>query len=397
MNTPLLNSVSTLGQAHLLAKASACPQCQQRNTLKAHAVRKEGPNLGRLFMSCLSCGKFIWLTGNETSTTPRPARSRSPAPALNADQCEEAGLWDDIATRPSDDAIRLIYADWLEDHGQPERATYLRRALERDQAVASSAAWQALQYECDELLRRHGDVWHGGLRQCAYRWELSGGLVERVQIDVEGFVRWGDRLVREAPTAEWYLQYVGWSELRRFVACDALGQVRRLVLEGDFLGEAVQILSACKRVTNLRSLDLAELGLRQAGLRTLILSQYLRELRHLNLSANDLSGSAVALLASTRAFPKLEALSLAENLELGDAEVRALTHSAQLTQLNRLCLAGTSITSETAEILEAWPRLGELRYLDVSNTDFGTRGLYRLRRAARVSPDLVIIHNSLSN
>jgi uncharacterized protein (TIGR02996 family) len=347
-------------------------------------------------MSCLSCGKFVWLTGTEPKPS-RSVRTRTVTATPSEAQCEEAGLWGDIAAQPREDALRLIYADWLEDHGHGERATFLRRSLAREQALAQSAPWQALQAECDELVRVHGDVWFGALRQCAYRWELAGGLVDRIAVDVEGFVRWGERLVREAPTAEWTVQYGNWSGLRRFVACEALSQVRRLVLEGDFLGEAVQILSTCKRVTNLRSLDLAELGLRQTGVRTLVLSQYLRELRHLNLSANDMTGSSVALLASTRAFPRLEALSLAENAQVGDAEVRALTYSAHLTHLNRLCLAGTSITSETAEILEGWPRLGELRYLDVSNTEFGTRGLYRLRRAAQVSPDLVIIHSSLSN
>ncbi|MFQ3592747.1 MAG: TIGR02996 domain-containing protein [Gemmataceae bacterium] len=397
MNAPIPNPVHSLDQARLLARSIACPQCRRHNTLHAHLVRKQGPNFGRLFMSCLSCGRFIWLRGEDKAAGgPRPRPSAS-SPQASAEEREQAGLWDEIACSPGDHCLRRIYADWLEDHGQPERARYLRQELARQEAVAGSVEWQVLLNECDQLVRTHGDVWFSALRQCGYRWEIAGGLVERISIDAEGFVRWGKRLVAEAPTAEWTLHYQGWTELRRFVSCEALRQVRRLVLEGDFLGEAVQILSTCKRVVNLRSLDLAELRLRQSGVAILVLSHYLQGLRQLNLSANDLSGSSIALLASSRAFPHLEALSLANNPQIGDAEIRALTHSPHLTRLNQLCLAGTAISSETAEILEAWPRLGQLRYLDVSNTEFGTRGLYRLRRAARVRPDLVVVHTSLSN
>ena len=38
----------------------------------------------------------------------------------------EAGFLADIAAHPEDDAPRLIFADWLEDHGQPERAELIR-------------------------------------------------------------------------------------------------------------------------------------------------------------------------------------------------------------------------------------------------------------------------------
>ena len=31
-----------------------------------------------------------------------------------------------IGAAPADDAPRLVYADWLDDHGQPERAEFIR-------------------------------------------------------------------------------------------------------------------------------------------------------------------------------------------------------------------------------------------------------------------------------
>jgi uncharacterized protein (TIGR02996 family) len=38
----------------------------------------------------------------------------------------EEGFLADIIEHPDDDAPRLIYADWLDDHGQPKRADFIR-------------------------------------------------------------------------------------------------------------------------------------------------------------------------------------------------------------------------------------------------------------------------------
>ncbi len=48
-------------------------------------------------------------------------------------ESEEAGFLDAIARKPADDADRLIYADWLEDNGDPNRAEliHLQCNLER--------------------------------------------------------------------------------------------------------------------------------------------------------------------------------------------------------------------------------------------------------------------------
>src|SRR5688572_12088546 len=41
-------------------------------------------------------------------------------------ESEDAALWRAIAAAPHDDAPRLIYADWLEENGSPERAEFVR-------------------------------------------------------------------------------------------------------------------------------------------------------------------------------------------------------------------------------------------------------------------------------
>jgi uncharacterized protein (TIGR02996 family) len=54
----------------------------------------------------------------------------------------ERGLLDDVIKAPADDWPRLVYADWCEDSGQPERAEFIR-----------------LQVKTGSVLHLAGDVW----------------------------------------------------------------------------------------------------------------------------------------------------------------------------------------------------------------------------------------------
>jgi uncharacterized protein (TIGR02996 family) len=42
----------------------------------------------------------------------------------------ESGLLRAVLADPADDTVRLVYADWLEENGQPERAEFIRVQLE---------------------------------------------------------------------------------------------------------------------------------------------------------------------------------------------------------------------------------------------------------------------------
>src|SRR5213078_3097387 len=48
-----------------------------------------------------------------------------------------AALLAAIRQAPADDAPRLVYADWLDEHGQPERAEFIRVQIEADRELAA--------------------------------------------------------------------------------------------------------------------------------------------------------------------------------------------------------------------------------------------------------------------
>jgi uncharacterized protein (TIGR02996 family) len=101
-----------------------------------------------------------------------------------------------IAENLYDDTPRLIFADWLEDHGQEERARFIRVQCElepmRDQYEIDRAA--ELHRREDELLQTHQKEWLG---QMPERWydlrieasaELRRGFVDTVLLTVRGFL-----------------------------------------------------------------------------------------------------------------------------------------------------------------------------------------------------------------
>src|SRR5258708_552244 len=73
----------------------------------------------------------------------------------------DKGFLEAILENPDDEAVRLIYADWLDDHGQAERAEFIRiqcqltREHERCDDWTALAAMSARE---KELLDKHGKV-----------------------------------------------------------------------------------------------------------------------------------------------------------------------------------------------------------------------------------------------
>jgi uncharacterized protein (TIGR02996 family) len=108
---------------------------------------------------------------------------------------------------PDDDVPRLVYADWFDDHGQPDRAAYIRHAVRvhqldycnpsRKDTKAEFAAWVwsgesaahvAARQAAGGLWSRHWRAWTAtpgwGNLGLAHRtgWEFDRGFVRRVSV-----------------------------------------------------------------------------------------------------------------------------------------------------------------------------------------------------------------------
>src|SRR6516164_5178059 len=91
-----------------------------------------------------------------------------------------------IIDNPDDDAPRLVYADWLDEHGDPERAEFIRVQCA---LAASTAGGRGREFEMREveLLARHQEEWAAPVRGRVDGWTFRRGFVGRVRLDGERF------------------------------------------------------------------------------------------------------------------------------------------------------------------------------------------------------------------
>jgi uncharacterized protein (TIGR02996 family) len=104
-----------------------------------------------------------------------------------------------ILSDPDDDAPRLIYADWLDEHGQSERAEFIRVQCELARLLEGDARRKELRTRARCLLAEHGETWCEPLRGLASRCTFRRGFVEHVTVPARVLIGGLDGLRRWAP------------------------------------------------------------------------------------------------------------------------------------------------------------------------------------------------------
>lgn len=105
-----------------------------------------------------------------------------------------------ICANPKDDVARLVFADWLDEHGESERAAFIRWQIATDFAASRVAGEGGPVYS----LQSRQDAPRGFIRsiralvdslplRCGF--EISRGFVSHVTCDAETFLAHADQLV----------------------------------------------------------------------------------------------------------------------------------------------------------------------------------------------------------
>src|SRR5271166_5057553 len=81
-----------------------------------------------------------------------------------------------ILEDPDDDALRLVYADWLEEHDQPQRAEFVRLSCELTPLGFDDPRRQPLERRAARLLKAHRREWLGPLIDQQPEPSFEGGL-----------------------------------------------------------------------------------------------------------------------------------------------------------------------------------------------------------------------------
>ena len=224
-----------------------------------------------------------------------------------------------IREHPDDDTPRLVYADWLEEHGDPARAEFVRVQV----ALAGMAADPRrvpLAAREQALLAGHRDDWLGPLRdlaagaaQVGHEWEFRRGFLERVALDARVFLERAEEVFAWAPVRDVHLRSAD-EVVEDLAASPWLGRLDCLDLRGDHIGAAgMEALAGSPHLGRLRTLDLHGNVIGSAGARALARAPWLVNLTTLLLPGNEVGAPGAEALAGSPNVARLTALDVASN------------------------------------------------------------------------------------
>src|SRR5262249_28386548 len=110
----------------------------------------------------------------------------------------EQALLAAILDAPEDDTHRLVYADWLDDQGQFDRAEFIRGQVAADR-LAEGPERAALAARANELLVLHEKEWTRPVYRLAGQPAFRRGLIEGVRLPAERFLRRARALFERCP------------------------------------------------------------------------------------------------------------------------------------------------------------------------------------------------------
>lgn len=268
---------------------------------------------------------------------------------------------------PEDDTPRLVFADWLEEQGDP-RGTLMRLQCTRARLSPLDPRCLELQQQEQDLLRQHGQDWlrpyqglpgkvsfeRGLLRLAAGRemQPLRTSLADADLAWLEELHYWGTPPEEAISFYERLLPLFSRVNLR---ITPSYGQ-RPFTLPSGIL------------LPQLRSLNLAGCRLGNGGAEVLASWPGLVRLTHLSLAGNNLDEAGVQALANAPWFPRLSSLDLADNADLGAKGVETLACSGLFTRLTSLNLSGNAVGPAILQALLRHSRPGLLQSLQLRDT-----------------------------
>ncbi len=243
-----------------------------------------------------------------------------------------------IRAAPDDDLPRLIYADRLDDRGDP-RGEFIRLQIAGGDRVRAV-----------ELEAAHCADWLGPCVETFSRWRFVRGLLEPF-LDPTAYLDIAAKLERTTAFAAVHLQPttpVHPETVAALCAAPAAEYARSLLLGYEWLrDDGVRAACASPHLVRVVNLHLQTSGLTDAAAFALAETPHLPALRYLYLENNLIGDAGVAALATSPHRAGLEVLDLSHNA-LTPAGARALAESSYLDRLQSLRLFGHRIDGRSA-------------------------------------------------
>lgn len=253
----------------------------------------------------------------------KPKKAKKQAEPSPAPMKENAALLDAILAAPEDDKPRLVYADWLQEQGDPRAELILVQCKLGRSLLAAGGRYgtstgkrpedvQELKEREVELIKRNEKAWLGSVRPFIRQWAWRRGFLTHVIGDAAKLVEGLPALAKEPIES---MQLTGYKPklLAAFRKAQPHPTVQRIELSQCRLkGSAYEVLDA-PFFSKVQKLDLWGNDLSDA---TRLAKCALPAMRWLNLNMTKLNEDSLARLAKAPFFSRLTHLSLDFNDDL---------------------------------------------------------------------------------
>lgn len=294
-----------------------------------------------------------------------------------------------ILATPEDDAPRLIYADWLDEHDDAERAEFIRLQVRLARMGGHESDYTRLMLRAEELRQPSHVEWLNRLPQFpGVHWEIfERGFISAARFDhPDAYFEYARSVTEAAPIQELRLHQFRWPDATRLAESRYLKNIRTLDLgDGNLIAnQGIEALMRSKHLTRLRSLKVGRNSLGSAGVRAIAESGYVRNLRVLKLQRNDLYDDGLRYLARSPILAGLQQLDL-ERTRTGDDGVKELANSKHMNNLRVLDISHNLITDDGVSVLAQSSVLSELRDFYLHGNAITDEGIKKLATAAQLS------------
>lgn len=243
-----------------------------------------------------------------------------------------------ICDHPADDTARLVFADWLADHGDPDRGEFIRIEVELARRNPDDDAEEArrplLFARRAELLKRHRQRWLEPFLPFARDTKFERGFISEIEVTADAFLTHGERWLAIAPLTR--------VRFTTFRVCEALTRE---------YGRKPEELLTTPLLARLEKIDLEGVQVTAADVEVLSTHPDLSRLRELVLCWNEIGTEGAIVLAGMRQLAGLESLNLVGN-RISDAGARAIAQSPHLGHLKELWIDRNPIRKRTWTMLE---------------------------------------------
>ena len=269
---------------------------------------------------------------------------------------DEQPFLDAVFARYHDDGPRLIYADFLEDAGDPARAELVRVQLALARMTEEHPRRPELANREAELLVENLPRWTEHLRDLlAGPPQFRRGVLDSVSVDSAVFLARGEELFAHVP-------------VRRLLLVDDAGLLPKLI-------HSPLLAGVCE-------LDLCDNDLGNGGVDLLARSPFLKHLEALDLGFNRMDDAGVVALARASTFPSLTILALNDNGAITADGLKALAESPFFAGLSALDVSGNDIGEAGVRAALNSPSFANLQTLHLSRNPIGDAGAAALARSS---------------